>query len=119
MSSKPSISIILIQNDLLCKSPQKLFPRALTVTMPFVPTSTIPTGSEGELDFIREVEVSNVVEEIEFATYGDVQADCDCETGKRVDFQACEPIGGRNVRFFSNLSLRIHSLLSQEINFKI
>ena len=52
----------------------------------------------GELNFLRRAEVSKVVEEKEvLASYGKIQFDCDCDTNKRIDFQACEPIEGRDV----------------------
>ena len=52
----------------------------------------------GELNFLRAAQISNVVEEITIlASYGEIQFDCDCETNKRIDFQLCEPIEGRDV----------------------
>ena len=53
----------------------------------------------GGLNFLRKkVNVSQVQEERQLlASYGDVQFDCNCATGKRIDFQACEPIEGRDV----------------------
>ena len=52
----------------------------------------------GALNFLRAAQVSNIQEERQLlASYGDVQLDCNCKTGKRVDFQACEPIEGRDV----------------------
>ena len=65
----------------------------------------------GELNFLRRAQVSSVVEEKEIlASYGDIQNDCDCDAGKRIDFQICEPIDGRDVSFialFYFLSCRI------------
>lgn len=52
----------------------------------------------GALNFLRKAEVSNVVEERQLlADYGEVQFDCNCATSKRIDFQACEPVEGRDV----------------------
>ena len=52
----------------------------------------------GALNFLRKAEVSQVVEERQFlAGYGPVQFDCNCVTGKRIDFQACVPVEGRDV----------------------
>ena len=51
-------------------------------------------------EFLRPVQVSQVAEENQLlASYGPVQFDCDCATGKRIDFQECEPIEGRIVSF--------------------
>ena len=56
----------------------------------------------GELNFLRPAQVSNVVEERTIlASYGDIQKDCDCDAGKRIDFQICEPIDGRDVSFIA------------------
>ena len=52
----------------------------------------------GALNFLRPAQVSKVQEERQLlASYGDVQFDCNCATGKRIDFQACEPNEGRDV----------------------
>ena len=52
----------------------------------------------GSLNFLRRAEVSQVQEEDDLlASYGPVKFDCNCETGKRIDFQTCEPIEGRDV----------------------
>ena len=52
----------------------------------------------GSLNFLRKAEVSKVVEERTLlADYGDVQFDCNCATGKRIDFQECVPVEGRDV----------------------
>ena len=52
----------------------------------------------GALNFLRAAQVSNIQEERQLlASYGPVKFDCNCETGKRIDFQACEPIEGRDV----------------------
>jgi len=52
----------------------------------------------GALNFLRAAKVSKVQEERQLlASYGPVKFDCNCETGKRIDFQACEPIEGRDV----------------------
>ena len=52
----------------------------------------------GALNFLRPAQVSNIQEERQLlASYGPVKFDCNCETGKRIDFQACEPIEGRDV----------------------
>ena len=52
----------------------------------------------GALNFLRRAEVSMVVEERQLlAEYGEVQTDCNCATGKRIDFQECEPVVGRDV----------------------
>ena len=52
----------------------------------------------GALNFLRAAQVSKVQEERQLlASYGPIQLDCNCKTGKRVDFQACEPIEGRDV----------------------
>ena len=52
----------------------------------------------GELAFHREAIVSNVEDgRTLLAPYGPIQFDCDCETNKRIDFQICEPIAGKDV----------------------
>ena len=52
----------------------------------------------GALNFLRAAQVSNIQEERQLlAQYGEVQFDCNCESGKRVDFQACEPNENRDV----------------------
>ena len=74
----------------------------------------------GALNFLRRAEVSKVQEENTLlAGYtGPVQFDCDCATGKRIDFKACVPIEDRDVsskkRFeFRNLIFSILGNLSQ------
>ena len=58
---------------------------------------------DGELNFLRKAKVSNPVEEgVLLAGYGEVQADCNCTTSKRIDFQECVPNeDGRDVSFYS------------------
>ena len=52
----------------------------------------------GGLNFLRRAVVSDVQEENELlANYGPVQKDCDCAEGKRIDFQECVPVEGRDV----------------------
>ena len=54
----------------------------------------------GSLNFLRRAEVSQVQEEDDLlASYGPVKFDCNCETGKRIDFQECEPTEDRDVSF--------------------
>ena len=54
-------------------------------------------GEVGELPFLRPAQVSQVAEENQLFAYGPVQLDCNCTTGKRIDFQECEQIEGRDV----------------------
>ena len=58
---------------------------------------------DGELNFLRIAQVSKVVEErVLLAGYGEVQADCNCTTSERIDFQECVPNeDGRDVSFYS------------------
>ena len=60
----------------------------------------------GEVNFLREPEVSDIL-----ASYGPVQFDCDCATGKRIDFQECESVVDRDVS--SNFKKNYH--LNSEI----
>ena len=54
----------------------------------------------GALNFLRAAQVSNIQEERQIlASYGPVKFDCNCETGKRIDFQECEPTEDRDVSF--------------------
>ena len=54
----------------------------------------------GSLNFLRRAEVSQVQEEDNLLqSYGPVKFDCNCATGKRIDFQECEPTEGRYVSF--------------------
>ena len=59
------------------------------------------TEKEEEVgEFLRPVQVSQVAEENQLlASYGPVQFDCDCATGKRIDFQECESTEDRDVSF--------------------
>ena len=60
--------------------------------------NTINEHEMGEVNFLREPEVSEVQEENELlASYGPVQFDCDCATGKRIDFQECKSVVDRDV----------------------
>lgn len=48
-----------------------------------------------ELNFTRPAQVITVKNERQIlSSYGPIQFDCNCATGKRIDFQACEPIEG-------------------------
>lgn len=52
----------------------------------------------GELNFLRRAEVDTVKQEKELlAGYGDPIFDCDCENNKRIDYQECKPVEGRDV----------------------
>ena len=59
----------------------------------------------GELNFLRAADVSQVVEERDLlAAYGDIIFDCDCATNKRVDYQECQEVENRDVRLKCNTS---------------
>ena len=52
----------------------------------------------GALNFLRSAQVSQIQEERQLlADYGPVQFDCDCDTGKRIDFVVCQPVEDRDV----------------------
>ena len=60
----------------------------------------------GSLNFLRRATVTRVQEErLILASYGPVQFDCNCDTGRRIDFQECESIEGRDVSSFSSKTI--------------